>query len=533
MTLLRPLKFTLIFILVAAVLFVAATLFLKFSLTRGRTEDYASFESRIMLLEKDYLSSKINELASDIIYLTYTYEVYSGIFDSKSYTQLEQNWSAFLRGRDAYYKLRYIDTAGYERIKLTFSQTDGIRISPPFELENKADRYYLKDAKSLRNNQIYLSKFDLNVDNNEISLPYQLTLRLVSPVYSASSALQGYIVLSCDAVKILTSLKDIAKASSGVKLLLNREGQWLMRSDRGSFEWGYMSETGNSFKDEQPEIWEEINKAGSGELVTEKGLYVFMTSPPYNVKKVDGDILIYSAEGPFILVSFIPNNLSGGLMFSSDLHALIHYAFGNEYILLIIAAVISALIVFLIAVIQSEKKKKKLYQYDALSGAYNRGTGFELLEKTYARLLGRHKKGIKVGLTVCFIDINGLKDINDSRGHEAGDRLISDVSGLILREIVNRGFLMRIGGDEFLIVLPETGLKEAENIWQRIQEGFNLSNKGREDGAKISVSHGLAEFTFEPGETIDTVINLADEMMYTEKKITRSVSRKVVHDDAY
>ena len=532
-TLLRPLKYTLIFIVIAAVLLVAATVMLKYWLTQGRTEDYTRFENRLLQLEKEMLTDKLSAMTSDIIYLTYTFEVYNGMYEGAYYDKLEENWSAFLKGRDTYFKLRYIDTSGMEKIKINYTKTDGIRISPPFELEDKTDRYYLKDVANLRKNQIYISKIDLNVENNKISYPYTPVLRLISPVFGSFNVPQGYIVLSCDARDILTAIEEMAQASSGSTYLLNAEGNWLYHSGRDGKALGFLNAADNSFKADNPEVWEHIDKYGAGELVTEDGLYVFMTAPPYSVQKVEVDITMFSAEGPLMLVAFIPNNVSRGLMFSRDLRALVEYTFGNKYILLLITIVISALIVFLIAVIQRENRKKREYQHDALSCAYNRGAGFKLLEKTYAKLYKKQHRGIKTSLSICFIDINGLKTINDTLGHEAGDKLISEVSSSILKVIDELGFMMRIGGDEFLLVFPELGADKAEKLWQQIQEEFTNADKcssdticnNESDMYKISVSHGIAEFTFEPGETIDKVINLADEMMYTEKKITRSASR--------
>ena len=120
------------------------------------------------------------------------------------------------------------------------------------------------------------------------------------------------------------------------------------------------------------------------------------------------------------------------------------------------------------------------------------------------------------------IDINDLKEVNDKYGHRYGDALIIDVVQSIYSNIRENDYVVRLGGDEFLIVFNGISSDVAEKIWQRIVQHFNHINV---DGSRpyiINVSHGVVEFDHNSSTTIDEVINEADNKMYNEKKMMKT-----------
>ena len=158
-----------------------------------------------------------------------------------------------------------------------------------------------------------------------------------------------------------------------------------------------------------------------------------------------------------------------------------------------------------------EKLKNRAY-YDALTGVYNRHIGLQLLEEE-KRKLGPDEK-----LSVCFIDVNNLKRVNDNYGHKEGDRLIKLASMTIDREIRTSDKLIRLGGDEFLICFPNCNIERADHIWQRIKKKFSLINKKTNKPYQISASHGIAEYQGDQEISVEELITIADEKMYAEKK---------------
>ena len=151
-----------------------------------------------------------------------------------------------------------------------------------------------------------------------------------------------------------------------------------------------------------------------------------------------------------------------------------------------------------------------------MTGIYNRRTGFEKLTQLYKNSEKNNGEN-----SVCFIDINGLKDVNDYLGHDVGDELIVTITNSIKDKIRENDFVARLGGDEFLIIFEGLDENGAEAVWQRIVADFEAINETEKRRYLISASHGIESFSGTSNEYIDTIINHADEKMYREKKIIK------------
>jgi diguanylate cyclase (GGDEF)-like protein len=114
-----------------------------------------------------------------------------------------------------------------------------------------------------------------------------------------------------------------------------------------------------------------------------------------------------------------------------------------------------------------------------------------------------------------------LKEVNDNLGHDAGDELITCVIDGMKKCIRQADFIIRLGGDEFLIVFVDVYEEQAEAIWERINNEYKKINDTEKRQYIISVSHGIEEIKHYSDEYIDKSINAADEKMYNEKKIQK------------
>lgn len=150
---------------------------------------------------------------------------------------------------------------------------------------------------------------------------------------------------------------------------------------------------------------------------------------------------------------------------------------------------------------------------DMMTGALNRVTGMAFLEKQFQLSRRNHWY-----LTICFIDINNLKQVNDIYGHLAGDELIILVSKVIKDSIRGSDTLCRLGGDEFLLIFSQCAIKQAELIWDRISGRIDELNLTASRPYPVKLSHGFAELM--PGITtsVEELIETADQAMYKEKK---------------
>ncbi len=160
---------------------------------------------------------------------------------------------------------------------------------------------------------------------------------------------------------------------------------------------------------------------------------------------------------------------------------------------------------------QAENKLDMMANTDALTGLFNRRAGIEYLRQVYTK-----SKAEKKALTVCFADIDGLKYINDTYGHGAGDSMIKSVAE-VLKEHTQRALAaFRLGGDEFVLILPGFNRAQATQLAVLIGKAAAKCMVGESQG--ISMSFGFKEAEYKPSETAGSLISTADSEMYREKR---------------
>lgn len=165
----------------------------------------------------------------------------------------------------------------------------------------------------------------------------------------------------------------------------------------------------------------------------------------------------------------------------------------------------------------SEFKEMSLYfnelMFDQLTKVYTRKSGLAKLSKQ----VGQDNRR-KLHFSLCFIDINGLKMVNDILGHKYGDDLIVSAVDVIRNEIRDDDYIIRMGGDEFLIVFSNINSHISESVWERINLRYEEINANEDKPFLISVSHGIVEYENMSKSKIDDLIKEADNKMYVEKK---------------
>lgn len=152
---------------------------------------------------------------------------------------------------------------------------------------------------------------------------------------------------------------------------------------------------------------------------------------------------------------------------------------------------------------------------DDLTGALRRQAGLEALE----RELSRARRLNDQRLVLAFVDLDSLKRVNDSEGHGAGDRLLTQVAQTLRARLRAYDLVARWGGDEFICVLPEAGLKGASRILREIAREFES-----ERGHGFSV--GFAEVSeLSDGEGAAELVARADANLYEERRSRRAAPR--------
>lgn len=164
------------------------------------------------------------------------------------------------------------------------------------------------------------------------------------------------------------------------------------------------------------------------------------------------------------------------------------------------------------------KEKSNLLEYqanhDQLTGLYNRQKFHSLFEKELNRT-----KRYNHDLSLIIFDIDFFKAINDNHGHEIGDNVLKDVSKITLEIVRQSDSVVRWGGEEFIILLPETNLDNAMMVAQKLKESLENSEFGYMT-QKVTASFGVTQFNDSDNET--TFINRADQALYEAKKEGRN-----------
>lgn len=155
---------------------------------------------------------------------------------------------------------------------------------------------------------------------------------------------------------------------------------------------------------------------------------------------------------------------------------------------------------------------RRLSVTDELTGLNNR-RGFYLLAEQ--KLRGAHHLGHNCVLA--FLDVDGLKKVNDEQGHDAGDSLIKDVAGVLRAIRRESDILARIGGDEFCVMVTEND-GDTASLKDRLAEAFGNFNQAGDRPYRLSASIGLVRAPVSDTATVDELLARADQLMYAEKK---------------
>ena len=170
---------------------------------------------------------------------------------------------------------------------------------------------------------------------------------------------------------------------------------------------------------------------------------------------------------------------------------------------------------------KAEEDLVHLGYHDSLTGLYNRA----FFEEELKRIKADRQKP----LCVIIGDINGVKLINDSFGHETGDKTIIEVAKIIKSSSNEENNVFRIGGDEFCIILPDSNEKQANNICQLIYKKCRNENEKSPDNPlflSISLGYSLRKT---PEDKVESMIKEAEAMMYRHKLLeTRSLRSSIV-----
>ncbi len=190
-----------------------------------------------------------------------------------------------------------------------------------------------------------------------------------------------------------------------------------------------------------------------------------------------------------------------------------------------VITIVITILLFLVYSKNYDHERARVLQYsqlleemaitDGLTGLFNHSYIYNLLEDTI--IDSRHHGS---SLSIIMFDLDYFKNINDAFGHEFGNRVLVDVSSSLKNDIRNCDLVGRYGGEEFLVICPATGLKEASELAARLIMGVENLIIG--NGIRVTLSGGVAELNRDIDGTAISLIEKADDALYQAKRMGRN-----------
>jgi diguanylate cyclase (GGDEF)-like protein len=209
------------------------------------------------------------------------------------------------------------------------------------------------------------------------------------------------------------------------------------------------------------------------------------------------------------LGSWVATDILSGVQFSSSF-----VPYWNGVVRLIFFLVL----VTLTWVMRDAKREaQELSRIDSLTGVANGRSFAERVALEVSRM-----QRINRPLTMAYVDLDHFKQINDTRGHSEGDRLLQATAAAITERIRATDFVARLGGDEFAILLPETSAAVAPRVLTAVELAVS---QAIHDGWGVGCTIGAVTFESAP-PSVDYMVRLADDLMYRGKRDGRG---RIVH----
>jgi len=232
------------------------------------------------------LARRLEFVVQDVLFLASSRRLEEAINSGNDPARIDaaaSNWLSFSKTKRVYDQIRWIDENGRERIRINYTE-HGASVVPAVELQNKASRYYFREAMRLTGSEVFISRLDLNVENGQIETPRKPTIRLGTPVFDSDGRARGVVVINYLGRDLLDLLADEQR----LIWLTNADGYWLKGAATGD-EWGFMyGKSQLTVGARYPDAWARIAAKDEGSFKDADGVWAFSTIAPVDYAKRAG-----------------------------------------------------------------------------------------------------------------------------------------------------------------------------------------------------------------------------------------------------
>lgn len=522
-------RFLFIFFPLALVLAAVSYLFYSAEL-RARTFTLQSQQQYVVQQQQAVLRNQLRSIASDALVLATHHEIHTimtgqEILPEEERQALTVEFFAFARFKKIYDRVRFLDHTGMEVVSIRYNGRPEIVHPDALRFQGRQD--YFQRTFTLNRGEVFVSSFDLSVENDTVELPLKPIIRFGSPVFGPEKKKIGVLILNYLGEELLKELTTLAENSPSRTMLLNRDGYWLLTQNPDE-QWGFRFEERKrlTFGNRFPRAWQMISSTDSGCVASDEGMFTFATvrplqeglhasnGPPGVIAESAASL---GAEAHFWkLVSFVPAETV-----KKNLHPfLFQYLLGNVF-LFVCAGAACWLAAFAGVKRQlAEAKLKELATHDTLTGLPNRHLLFDRL----AQALARARRSRKMA-AILFLDLDRFKEVNDELGHEAGDAVLCETARRMTNQVREEDTVARMGGDEFIIILHDLpGDEQAGKIARKLIDAVNQPIPLEHGFRTVGVSVGISIFP-KDGDEPNLLISRADTAMYAAKDGGRNCFR--------
>ena len=454
----------------------------------------------------------LHEAVADVLILTAQNELsdFLDTGDRSLLPRIAREYLAVCRNREVYDQLRYLDERGREVVRVNFNAGQPA-VVPDTALQDKRGRYYFTDAMALDAGGVYVSPLDLNIENGAIEIPYKSMIRIGAPVFDARGRKRGVVLVNFLAQTMLDAVAKAGLASPGDPMLLNGEGYWLL-SPNPPPSWGFMFPGQEEIRMQSfsPPAWAAMNQAPSGQVNTEAGLFTFRVVHPLAELERSVGEAVAGGDAAAAYRWFVISHVARARIDRSRTEILARLSLVGAILLILIAVGVRAVSVVRLERQRHHDRLERMARVDALTGIANRAAFEDRLDEEFERSR-RHDRRF----ALLYLDLDGFKAINDTQGHQAGDRVLRDVADTLTSNCRSVDLAARFGGDEFVLLLSELPeIAQAKAIAEKVRERIVAL---RWNGRAVSASIGIAGFP-DHADSLPELIRLADAAMYSSKK---------------
>lgn len=424
-------------------------------------------------------------------------------------------YSRFLTAMQAYSAITILDVTGREVLALTYRNGVSRRV-PQARLVSAADTSYFAGAMLLRPGHVYVSRFDLE-GSAHASGGKSAVVHLSVPIHDRG-ARSGVLVLDYEGERITEMAARASMDSPGWTWVFDDHGQRLSAP-------GPTPAVGSAVIAQDSSTWRRLASSDSGHFAENGALYTFARMYPTMAAQVRPDMVTSredarrlpppqllettsrAARGWWLFVRLVPADRA-----NDDTRRL-----RNVFLMILVAmlAICFVVAVLLVRALHNRRQGLRLLRSlaldDKLTGLRNR-RGFDTLAGhalAHADRLGRVH-------TLLFVDLDGLKGINDRLGHEQGDAALVDFATALRRVFRQSDVTARLGGDEFAVLAMEE--VDERSVRERLATAVEALHAEEERPFRLRYSIGFVTRRAGDPRSMDALLHDADAAMYEEKR---------------